>query len=246
MKIKVLSLLCILSVSFCFSQEQEEDLVFDYYDQDFKPFEKGKWFTSLSFNLSDENSSNDNRLVPFDLLIEGSEFEYEINLKGGYFISNKQMLGIGFSRGKETEDIRGVIVSDTIRLKTAIYKTGISPYFRTYYSLSKNNRLSFFNEVRVDFGFGNSDEYTIEKGENTKEFESDTFLFGIGISPGINFFALENFALEVQLDVLGYEYKREKTSESSGEVTTTDSHNVNFTINLLSLNLGLAYYFGAK
>lgn len=246
MKIKVLSLLCILSISFCFSQEQEEDLVFDYYDENFKPFEKGKWFTSLSFNLRDENSSNDNRLVPFDLLIEGSEFEYEINLKGGYFFSKRQMLGIGFSRGKETEDIRGVIVSDTIRLKAETYKTGISPFLRTYYSLSKNNRLSFFNEVRIDFGFGNSDEYTIENGENTEEFESDTFVFGIGISPGINFFALENFALEVQLDVLGYEYKREKTTESSGEVASTDSHNVNFTLNLLSLNLGLAYYFGAK
>ena len=245
MKLNLLILLCAFSLSFCFAQE-EEDMVFDYYDKEFKPFEKGKWFTSLSFNLRDENSSSGTEFIGFDNIFEGSEFEYEIRLKGGYFIGKNHMIGIGFSRGKETEKIKGNLVLDTIQFNQETFKTGISPYYRTYYSLSKNNRLSFFNEVRMDFGFGNTDEFTIQTDEEIEEFNSDTFVFAIGLSPGINFFALENFALEVQLDVLGYEYKREKTTDSSGEETSVDTHNVNFTINLLSLNLGLAYYFGAK
>ena len=245
MKSISLTLLLFFTLYLTFAQETE-DMVFDYYDEEFQPFDKGNWFTSLSFNLRDENSSSGSNFIGFDNIFDGKEFEYEIRLKGGYFIGKNHMIGLGISRGKETEEIRGSFVLDTIQFKQETFKTGISPYYRTYYSLSKNNRLSFFNEVRMDFGFGNTDEFTIQTDEELEEFRSDTFLFAIGLSPGINFFALQNFALEVQLDVLGYEYRRETTTDSSGEETSVDTHNVNFTLNLLSLNLGLAYYFGAK
>ena len=57
---------------------------------------------------------------------------------------------------------------------------------------------------------------------------------------------MENFALEVQLNVLGYDLKVAEKSTNNGPKSKEVRQNVDFNINLLSLQLGLAYYFGAK
>ena len=222
------------------------ELMFEYYDTAFKPFHKGRWFTGLTFNVQDEKLRSDNEFIGFDQVIEGKEFNYEIRLKGGYAIGNYTMVGLGIAHGRDKSEGLGIILNDTINRESVTNKNTISPFMRNYYPLSKNHRISFFNEIKMDFGFGNTDSYRLENGQITEQETSDTFLFGIGLSPGINFFAIENFAFEIQLDVLGYQYERTETVEDTGEVTVSDSHNVNFTLNLLSLNFGLAYYFGAK
>ena len=68
----------------------------------------------------------------------------------------------------------------------------------------------------------------------------------MGISPGITFFAMENFAFEVQLDVLGYELQVRNREINGVEQSRDVRNNVDFNINILSLKLGLAYYFGAS
>ncbi|MGI9530906.1 hypothetical protein [Lutimonas sp.] len=222
------------------------ELMFEYYDEEFKPFNKGKWFTALTFNIEDTNLKSDNKYIGFDNIIEGSEFNYEVKIKGGYSVGNYSFFGLGITHGRDKSEGRGIIILDTISSESVAHKNVISPFMRNYYPLSKNQRLSFFNEVKMDFGFGNSETKSFENSEETERETTNDFLFGIGISPGITFFALESFAFEIQLDVLGYEYERSKTTDDEGNEFTSDSHNVNFTLDLLSLNFGLAYYFGAK
>lgn len=98
----------------------------------------------------------------------------------------------------------------------------------------------------MDFGFQNTDTKRFENSEQTELEKEKNFLFGIGISPGVTFFAIESFAFEIQLDVLGYEYQRSKTTDEEGNEYVSGTHNVNFQLDLLSINFGLAYYFGAK
>lgn len=249
-RIFILFIFLILGTNLVLSQKKEKlspvELMFEYYDEEFKPFNKGKWFTALTFNVEDVNLKSDNKYIGFDYIIEGSEFNYEIKIKGGYSIGNYSYVGLGITHGRDKSEGRGIILLDTINSESAANKNVISPYIRNYYPLSKNQRLSFFNEVKMDFGFGDSETNSYENGTLTESEITNDFLFGIGISPGITFFALESFAFEIQLDVLGYEYERSKTIDDQGNEFTTDSHNVNFTLDLLSLNFGLAYYFGAK
>ncbi|MCP4883387.1 MAG: hypothetical protein GY908_06320, partial [Flavobacteriales bacterium] len=68
----------------------------------------------------------------------------------------------------------------------------------------------------MDFGFENTDIKKFENSQQTEIEKEDNFLFGIGISPGVTFFAIESFAFEIQLDVLGYEYERTKTIDDEG------------------------------
>ena len=53
---------------------------------------------------------------------------------------------------------------------------------------------------------------------------------------------MENFALEVQLDVLGYELNVEKKTKNDLERSRDVRQNVDFKLNILSVKVGLAYY----
>lgn len=53
---------------------------------------------------------------------------------------------------------------------------------------------------------------------------------------------MENFALEVQLDVLGYELNVEKKVKNDLERSCDVRQNVDFKLNILSVKVGLAYY----
>ena len=84
--------------------------------------------------------------------------------------------------------------------------------------------------------------------KNLDEIEkiySDEFNLRLGISPGITFFVIENFAFEVQLDVLGYELNVKNRKINDIEESRIVTNNVDFNINILTMKLGLAYYFGA-
>ena len=249
-KIILVSVFCFVVIITAEAQKKEKlspvELMFEYYDDEFKPFNKGKWFTALTFNIEDSNLKSDNKYIGFDNVIEGSEFNYDVKIKGGYSIGNYTYVGLGITHGRDKSEGRGIILLDTISSESVANRNVISPFIRNYYPLSKNQRLSFFNEVKMDFGFGDSDTKSFENGEGTESETTNDFLFGIGISPGVTFFALESFAFEIQLDVLGYEYEKSTSIDNEGNEFTTDSHNVNFTLDLLSLNFGLAYYFGAK
>ena len=67
--------------------------MFEYYDDEFKPFNKGKWFTALTFNIEDSNLKSDNKYIGFDNIIKGKEFNYDIKVKGGYSIGNYNFVG---------------------------------------------------------------------------------------------------------------------------------------------------------
>lgn len=136
---------------------------------------------------------------------------------------------------------------DTIQ-RNSIKSIGtIAPAIKTYFPLTKNKRLSFFNELGFGLGFGNTVTRDIKNQDEIQKAYTKEFKFSIGISPGITFFAIENFAFEVQLNnLIGYELQVSNKTINETEESKVTTHTVNFNIDLLSLNLGLAYYFGAK
>jgi len=231
-----------------FAQEKKssDDLLFGYYNDDFKPFNKNKWYMGLTFSVLDEKLTSNSEYIGLDQIIEGKEFNYNVKVKGGYTIKNYAMLGLGISHGRDKTTATGIILFDTLNTESITNRNSFTPFLRSYYPLSKNHRINFFNEIKMDFGFGKTETNKMENNVQTEMSQSDTFVFGIGLSPGVTFFAIENFAFEIQLDVLGYEYKKVKTTDHTGAITETNTNNVDFQLNLLSLNFGLAYYFGSK
>lgn len=217
-------------------------LLSSYYDTEFKPFKKRNVYLGMALSFEDRKVENANNII--ETVLDGDRTNYDITLKGGYYIGNYAMAGIGANYNQNKFSGTVLRDSDTIQSKSITRGYAITPYFRSTVPLTSNERLSFYTELGVTFGGGNTLTRDIKNLDQIDKVYTTNFNFRIGLSPGITFFAMENFALEVGLDVLGYELNSSKTTKNDIEESSKVRQNVDFNINILSLNIGLAYYFG--
>ena len=220
------------------------ELLSTYYSDSFKPFKKGNFFTGLAFSVADKKMTNTNYLV--QQVIDGQRLDYDILLKGGYYTGDYGMALININYFQNKFEGQVFRSPDTLQSNTISRGFAVTPAFRSSVPLTPTERLSFFTEVGITFGGGNTLTRNTKNLDEVEKIYGNDFNFRIGISPGITFFAMENFALEVQLNVLGYDLKVAEKSTNNGPKSKEVRQNVDFNINLLSLQLGLAYYFGAK
>lgn len=220
------------------------ELMSTYYAEQFKPFQKKNVYTGLAFSLSDKNLSNVDQLTRN--VVEGKDKAFSIIVKGGYYTGDYAMVGLNFEYAQQSFEGTLLRDNDTVQSNSISRSYNFTPNVRSTVPLTKTERLSFFTEVGLSFGVGNTLTRNVKNLDEIETSYADDFNFRVGISPGITFFAIENFAFEVQLDVLGYELNvknREVNGEDQSRIVT---NNIDFNIDLLSLKLGLAYYFGAS
>jgi hypothetical protein len=246
----VFTLILMLPLKGLAQENQDEDsgrspyeLMSSYYSEQFKPFKKGNVYTGLAFSLSDRSLSNVDQLV--QNVVDGQDNSFEIVLKGGYYTGDYAMVGINFEYTQEKFEGTLFRDPDTVQSNSISRAYTITPNVRSSVPLTKSERLSFFTEVGLSLGVGNTLTRNTKNLDEIEKVYSDDFNLRLGISPGITFFAMENFAFEVQLDVLGYELQVRNREINGVEQSRDVRNNVDFNIDILSLNLGLAYYFGA-
>jgi len=174
---------------------------------------------------------------------------FKLNIRYKYYgngsaLLAKKPIGVNFEYQEEKFD--GILLrdSDSIHSKSIIRTYNFTPYIRSAVPLTENERLSFFTEVGLLLGVSNGLTRNTKNVDEIEKIYNDNFNLRLGISPGITFFAMENFAFEVQLDVLGYELQVKNKEINGIEQSQEVRHNVDFNIDILSLKLGLAYYFG--
>lgn len=218
------------------------ELLSSYYGQQFHPFKKSNIYMGLAFSVEDKKLENTDYLVKE--VINGNKNNFDIEMKGGYYIGNYTMIGLtcDYFQKKFTGDV--FQNSDTIQSNSITRGFSFTPYIRPSFPLTANERLSFYTEIGLTYGHSTTLDRDITNfDEITKTCETINDL-EIGISPGVTFFAMENFAFEVKLNVLGYSLKVTDTEINNTEHSRKIRHNVDFNLNLLSLDMGLAYYFG--
>ena len=220
------------------------DLLSSYYNQDFKPFKKRNVYVGFAFSLQDKKMTNTNYL--FRQVVDGERLNYDIVLKGGYYTGDYGMAILSLNYYQN--DFDGLVFKDPDSLQSNKLTRGfaVTPGFRSSVPLTPNERLSFFTEIGFTFGGSSSLTQDVKNIDEIDRIHETDFNFRVGLSPGITFFAMENFALEVQLNVLGYDLKVSKMSINNGPESKQVRQNVDFNIDLFSLNLGLSYYFGAN
>ncbi len=217
------------------------ELMSSYYANDFKPFKKHSFYTGLALSLSDRSLNNVDQLV--QNVIDGNDRSYQLVFKSGFYTGDYAMVGLDFEYREERFEGTVFRQPDTLQSNSISRLYSINPNVRSTVPLTANERLSFFTILGVSVGVGNSLNRNTKNLDEIEKVYTDNFNMRVGISPGVTFFALENFALEVQLDVLGYELKVKKSEINGVEQSKDVRNNVDFNIDILSLKLGLAYYF---
>ena len=117
-----------------------------------------------------------------------------------------------------------------------------SAFLRTYINIGNSGRFGMFNDVRVSFGGGEGKILNGEGKELVGTYEKIQTI-GFNLAPGIAVFATDFLAIGASVGILGFNYS--KTEQITNQVYqgSFESFSANFKINLLSVNLGLQFYF---
>ncbi len=220
------------------------DLMSKYYNEDFSPFKKKNIYIGLAFSLEDLQQENTKGLIQD--VVDGKSLKYNLLLKGGYYINNYTLIGLNFTYGQSKFTGQVFRDPDTLQSNTLIRSFDFTPNIRPSIPLTRNDRLSFFIEVGLTLGYNTALVRNTKKLDEVDTKYTEGFHFRAGLSPGVTFFAFESFAFEVQLDVIGYDLQINQESVNNDEPAREVNQKIDANINILTLKLGLAYYFGSK
>jgi outer membrane protein len=189
-------------------------------------------------NAQDKKESTGEGFAKGDVFVSGSvgfasektgEFKtngFDFSPKAAYFVSEN--IAVGISLG-----IKSVKISEgSDDAKNSTMSAGA---FARYYT-TPASKFSFFGQLGFNYNSYDS-EYYVDNSGNLALGDSKGNGFDVMLSPGVNYFVSNNFALEASFGALGYETT--KPDYSGAEATNTFGLNVDMS----TIKLGLVYKF---
>ena len=76
-------------------------------------------------------------------------------------------------------------------------------------------------------------------GNNPMTFKGD---LSVGFTPGVSAFITNNLALEVSVNVLGFNYKCAEQTQDQVTVGRRTTSSLDYKINLMSVGIGISFY----
>lgn len=177
-----------------------------------------------------------------------------------YVFANNQSIGVRFAYKRNKFDLQNLDIYLMPELKSMLFGENTPRYkyqnhsymgylsYRYYVGMGgSNKRLLFFNEVQAGFGGGEQREDTgwndDKTGYRTGTF-TETLNFRLGLAPGATFFVTNVLAIEVQLGLLGYEFKKitQFGTNRTDEKVTRRTSNISTRFDFLSIAFGTTFY----
>lgn len=207
---------------------------------------KGQWITGVSVNYSQSTQDNYQFFIVEGINADTYSFKvspmlmycFKDNLAaGGKFSYNRSMMKI------DKADL--VLDSETDYNIDNLYRIANNYYamgaFRNYFSFGSNKRFGMFTELQLELGGGES-KLTNGSGEDfTGTFERN-FSLDLGLAPGMIMFLNNYSAIEVNVGVLGFSYKKTKSVTDQIYIAHRSSQSANFRVNLFSITFGVVFY----
>jgi hypothetical protein len=232
MKKVILTVVYFGTALWTFGQGAEDDYVIS----------KGRYFTTLTFSLNQRQAENEDQLLRF--VIDQDRLNYRIVGSGGYAIKDNLTVGLGVGYGRQREEItfedeNGEEVT-TKRLQQGL---SVVPTFRNYVSLGEG-KLQILVQTELGFTFGESLQRNFSANEVDK-IEGNFFEGRLGVSPGVVLFFDRHWAFETTVGLAGLSVRVEEevTNDMEDDKQRVVQSGIDLQLNLLQLNLGVAYYF---
>lgn len=206
---------------------------------------KGQWMTGGSVSYSEHEEDNLNFLVLKDF--EALGYDFKVSPYVGYFFRDNMAAGVRFTYSRDYLDLGNadIDLGDlTISLKDLYYlehKYSASGFLRTYMPIGRSKIFGLFNEVRLTYSYGEGKNSTGSGTEYDGTYQT-TNSVQIGIAPGLTAFVTNFAAVEVSMDVMGFDFKWVEQQTNQVETGKRRTSSGNFKINLFSINIGMTFY----
>lgn len=203
---------------------------------------KGRFYSALTFSLSQRNAENEDQLLR--QVINQDRYTFRVVGNGGYALKDNFTLGLLVGFGESREEITFLDENENeITSKRLQRGVTIAPTMRNYIPIGEGQ---FQIVVQTQLGITSGESLQRVFNENDINKTEGNFIdLELGVSPGLIVFFDRHWAFETTVGVAGFSTRTEE------EVTNGDQENrqrivtsnIDLRINLLQLNLGVAYYF---
>lgn len=205
---------------------------------------KGQIVFGGSISYSTHSNNNYTFLIVEDIKSDG--YTFKVSPLVGYAYAKNSLVGIRFGYSRSLTQLDNASLSIT-SLDNSFYYSLKHSYnaealWRKYIPLGRNNkRFALFAEVALAMG-GSQSKLAAGPQNALSGTYSTSFDVSLGVNPGIAAFLTNNFAIEVNIGVFGFNYSL--TRQVSNQVVTgqTSTSQMNFKVNIFSIGLGAAFY----
>lgn len=208
---------------------------------------KGQWIFGGTASYSTHNNENYKLLLLENVTSTG--YTVKASPLVAYAVADNMALGgrFNYSRSFLRLDSASLSFGDDetgTQLSTDFYYALQHSYsagavWRYYIPLGRNKRFALFNEVQLSMG-GSRAKFATDspiRGTFSKSFD-----VGVGVNPGIIAFASNVMAVEVNVGMMGINYSHTKQVHNQVAMGHSNASFMNFSVNLLSIGLGVSFY----
>ena len=207
---------------------------------------KGTWMAGGTANYS----LHHNDKYPF-LIAEGiNSTGYNLEVSPAFCYMIKDNMGLGlrmdYSRNMFKLDEASLNLGDaSMQIHNYHYlkhELTTRVILRNYLPIGDSKRFAMFNETQLSLGLGQG---KVLNGNGDYPLGSYDSLssFGLNVCPGLMAFADEHFAVELSVNMLGLNISHVNQTHNQVYHGSRNTTTVNFKVNVLSVGVGLYYYF---
>ena len=223
-----------------------------HYDRGYEttpssPFlKKGTWMAGGTARYSQHINDDYNFLVINDINSKG--YNISVNPKLLYLFRDNMGVGLRFSYDRSMLDLASadLSVSDISMGAKDCYqiqhKYSIHGVYRAYIPLAGAKRIAMFADVLLGGSFKQGKAFNAN-GPYADGTYTQAYALELAVDPGVIAFLTDRLAIELNVGVFGVSYSWMNQIHNQVDNGYTDSTSAGFMVNLLSLGVGLSYYF---
>lgn len=223
-----------------------------HYDRGYEavpssPFvKKGTWVAGGSARYSQHINEDYNFLVISD--IDSKGYSISVNPKLLYMVRDNRGVGLRFSYDRDMLDLSNAELSLSDISMSAKDCYGIShkysahAVYRSYIPLGGSKRIAMYADLLLGGSFKQGKTFNAS-GEYVRGTYEQAYALELAVDPGLVAFLSERLAVEVNVGIFGISYRWNNQTHNQVLNGHTDSVSAGFMLNLLSLGVGLSYYF---
>lgn len=223
-----------------------------HYDRGYErvpssPFvEKGTWMFGGTARYSHHINDDYNLLVINDINSKG--FMVSANPRLMYMFKDNMGAGIRFSYDRSMLDLASadlsvsqisMSVKDCYQIQHKFSAYGV---FRSYIPLGNSKRVAMFADLLFGGSYKQGKAFNAG-GQYVEGTYGQKYALELAVEPGIVAFLSERLAVELNVGIFGVNYSWSDQLRNQVIGGHSDSTSAGFMVNLLSLGVGLSYYF---
>lgn len=207
---------------------------------------KGTFVVGGTARYSQHVNKDYNFLLIDDINSQG--YSISASPRAFYMIKDNMGVGLRFSYDRSMLDLASADLSvseismsarDCYQIQ---HKYSAHAVYRAYIPLAGSKRIAMFADLMLGGSFKQGKAFNAGAEYVTGSY-TKSYALELAVDPGIVAFLAENLALELSVGIFGVNYRWTNQIRNQVSFGSSDFTSAGFMLNLLSLGVGLSYYF---